>query len=529
MTLRSFSLEVGALGLVFYLLGAVASIIRFYLREKISSYVEAFALSVVALSMGLGLMSLLGLLLPPVSRSLFAAGMFGLLVLLSLSFFIWSFIKRRLIGISKRELLVLGAFLSLVVCSLGITYSSVRADHPMPDGAFVDKEDVLAVGVQKIVGNWPADNAIPFVVQEYFAKGISFKENHPILPGQEVVNRPILLSLITLPFRWAMTSIQEVQNPLPSFEYANANWPDYRVFLRDQESFGLFLAIGILFNATIILGAALFLLKFFKPGYWGLVLFGLLFVTSPYFTFHTFFTWPKNLAAFFVLSAIYFHFRNFKTSLVAACFALAYLSHPYAAIYMAVFLAYLCWQMGISKQSFKKIVLFLGSFLAVVLPWLLWTKIFLRFENDLFAQNFFNSSQNLKDFVWVRVYNIGEVVAPLHWHLFPFEIRNIISLSIVNVFGAVGSLLCGYAILNSRRITLSLEEKKCLGIVLASCLTLWVLFSVPSMVIAHGLQPAMALLIVFLVGKLESKRDKFLMLGQVVLNIFFAILYIRSL
>ena len=97
------------------------------------------------------------------------------------------------------------AILSLFIVScVSLTHLQIRFPRVLPDGLYVFKEHTLPVKLQVLAGVLPGDNYIPFVVQEYLLRDISFAREHPIAPGQEVSNRPILMALATAPFRAAL-------------------------------------------------------------------------------------------------------------------------------------------------------------------------------------------------------------------------------------------------------------------------------------------------------------------------------------
>ena len=91
----------------------------------------------------------------------------------------------------------------LLVLSLGLLHVDVRFPEPLADGNYVFKTPTTNVKVQYLT-SLPSDNYIPFVVAEFFLRGISFKKERPILPNNEVSNRTILMSLVVLPFRAAL-------------------------------------------------------------------------------------------------------------------------------------------------------------------------------------------------------------------------------------------------------------------------------------------------------------------------------------
>lgn len=94
------------------------------------------------------------------------------------------------------------------------------------------------------MGNFPADNYIPFVAEEFLARGISFAREHPLIPGQEVLNRPILLALAVVPFRVAFSPPPRQSGLLPQFPYAGMKYPDTVIFM-ESPGYREFLDVSI--------------------------------------------------------------------------------------------------------------------------------------------------------------------------------------------------------------------------------------------------------------------------------------------
>src|SRR4051812_428026 len=139
----------------------------------------------------------------PVARWIFVAA----LVALSVASAVY-FIARRVVPefsgtLSKPRKICLGLWLLLLLLGLGLLHLDVRLSEPLSDGIYIFKTPTTNVKVQYLT-SLPADNIIPYAVAEFFLRGVSFKEERPILPGNEVSNRTILMSLVALPFRVAL-------------------------------------------------------------------------------------------------------------------------------------------------------------------------------------------------------------------------------------------------------------------------------------------------------------------------------------
>ncbi len=131
----------------------------------------------------------------------------GLLIALTLLSAGYLLVRRVLpefsLALSKPEKISLALWALLLVLGLGLLHLDVRFPEPLPDGMFVFKTHTTNVKVQYLT-SLPADNYIPFAVAEFFLRGVSFQENRPILPGNEISNRTVLMSLTAMPFRVAL-------------------------------------------------------------------------------------------------------------------------------------------------------------------------------------------------------------------------------------------------------------------------------------------------------------------------------------
>jgi len=319
-----------------------------------------------------------------------------------------------------------------IVSCVSLTHLQIRFPRVLPDGPYVFKEHTLPVKLQVLTGGLPVDNYIPFVVQEYFLRDISFVREHPIVPGQEVSNRTILMTLATTPFRAALESPPRYETPLPRFDYVTQTWPDAGVFM-EGNGFRRFLAVGIVLNALVLLGAALVISA---HGPRTLLIPGLLLlVTSPFYLSQTIFTWPKSLAAFFLLLALHALARRKSSIWVAATGALAYHSHPYAAVFLLGFgchyAARALWKRD--RSEWRQLAYFGVTAGLALAPWFVWTRLVLPLPSDLIAQNLAGRGiDSLPGHLWVRVVNLGEAFVP--------GMLSVASLEAVSLFRA--AIMC---------------------------------------------------------------------------------------
>lgn len=442
---------------------------------------------------------------------------------------------------SPLESVTIGGFLLFGVVVLIITSIRFPLKDNLPDGAYVNKEHVSSVKIQSITGNLPADNAVPFVVEEYLAKNISFKENSPILPGQHVANRPILVSLVTLPIRLAFRSPKPLEN-LPTYEYVSTQWPDFRVLMRDEAAFSIFLGVGVFLNACLFLGVCLMATKIETISWRTSALLFLLFATSPYFIFQTMFTWPKSLAGFFIITSIFVYQKYKNSFLTGLLLALAYLSHPYAISYLIVAssIFFIFDKSETYYQRFARTAVIGLSFALFVSPWFIWIKFFVGGASDLISQNFTASGVTAFQFLWPRVANLMNTSIPTHLLSFDTHLTSLYANSSLNLAGAVGSLFFAFFASTAGFLGASgnsaqskylshqapADIKQGLWICGGASLILACVFSYPAVPLVHGWQPFAALIL--LLGVYWANISKIALCIcwlQVLINIAMAAIY----
>jgi hypothetical protein len=97
---------------------------------------------------------------------------------------------------------------------------------------------------------------------------------------------------------------------------------------------------------------------------------GLLAAVNPFVFTHVFFTWPKMLAAAFVLLHYTYVRERRAPLLIGVTAGLAYLSHPLAGIFVLPSLLVEC------LRGRRHALRTLGALVATVLPWQLWTALY---------------------------------------------------------------------------------------------------------------------------------------------------------
>jgi len=343
------------------------------------------------------------------------------------------------LSLNSRGIIYIGATYIFSVLLLILANTMISLGET-PDGAYVNKENINSVRIQRLAGNLPADNVLPFIAQEYLAKDLSFTENSPILPGQPVTNRPFLVSLLALPFRLVLLPIENETKVLPKFSYVGQDWPDYRILARNQLGYAAFMGVGVFLNASLLLAAGLFGLQIWREKKYDILLI-LLFISSPFYIFQTIFLWPKSLAAFYILFGAHIYLKSRLAFASGLLLGLAYLSHPYAVGYFIVGLLFI---LGINFRDkikgLKSAGQFSISFLITILPWVVWRDFIVNIPSNMVSQNLFVDGMVWQEFIWVRVVSVMRELLPVHFLANSFQYVNFYIEGSLNLVGAVGTL-----------------------------------------------------------------------------------------
>lgn len=427
-----------------------------------------------------------------------------------------------------QPVLSLAGWLGLTVTCIIISFLPVRLPDPLPDPMYVLKADRLHVRVQALTGGLPADNYVPFAVGEFFLRDIQFSQERPLLPGQEISNRPVLMALAVLPYRAVLDPPPKYVGRLPRFNYVGTSWPDAGV-LGEDRYFRQFLTVAIVLNATFIVAACLLMLEVGLSRRY--VVAGLiLLVCSPYFLNQTIFTWPKTLAAFYGILAAHatIYAKRWKVGGVLSAFG--YLAHPYALVLAAGI--GLCALVGGGKipltRRLQSATAFGLSFVILVLPWLIWSRFYLGIPSDLVQQNL-GTGASLLDMVWVRISNTYTTLAPGYLSMFPFDPERFVQGSLVSLTGSVGIFffIQGYA--GCASYFNRMRDLILFAIVIPGAMLIGI-FGIPTVPAMHGFQAISPL--VLLVGLKWMQDSSFgrwlipLVALQVVLNAM--MLYVRG-
>ncbi|MDQ6938752.1 MAG: hypothetical protein M3119_01190 [Verrucomicrobiota bacterium] len=380
-------------------------------------------------------------------------------------------------------------WLLFVALCTAVTHLAVRVPDSLPDGMYIFKKPTLNVKIQ-FMATAPADNFIPYAVAEYLLRGVSFQKERPILPANEVSNRTILMSLVAIPFRAAVSWPDYGSTYLGTYNYIGKSWPDVET-LYQEGSFRQFLTVGLLLNSLLLVGLIV-LFSNFESNNW-LVPACLLFATNLYAINQTIFTWPKAMAGFFIVLCWNALRRHYDPKIVGLCAAMAYHCHPSSiagAGGMGLWYALQAWR---SKKSLRPALEYALVFVLALLPWVIWTRAILGIPSDMIAQNFAGPGSEAAwtssiDFIWVRFCNLFRTFAPMPFSVYPFDLQAVIDYAMFCLPFAVGIFLIIPALTECWRLRKEERMLICYGMALPAAVILG-LYSTPALPMLHGWQP----------------------------------------
>ncbi|MEY2562434.1 MAG: hypothetical protein QOH88_627 [Verrucomicrobiota bacterium] len=399
------------------------------------------------------------------------------------------------ITLNRSMRIALLLWLAFLVTCLALVHVEVRWPAVLPDGQFIFKKHSMNLKVQYLT-TLPADNYIPPVVTEFFLRGISFKEHHPIMPANEVSNRTILMSLVALPFRAVLAWNQPANAALGTFSYLGKEWPDVEK-LNDDNCFDQFFVVGTFLNSLMLLGLLVLFAHFEIPQ--SVPVAALFYLTNPYFISQTIFTWPKAMAAFFLLLAWNSIRRAHDPRIVGLCAALAYHCHPATlptAASLGLWFIVRAWR---DKTGFKPTLYYGLTFLLMVLPWFVWTRICLQLPDDMFAQHFFREGapgllSEPMNFIWMRFFNLMVTLVPVSFMIYPFNLETALNYAVRCVPTILGLFLVVPAMRECAKLW-GPERMLLLYGVLIPATALLLLFGIPSQPALLGWQPVLGVLL----------------------------------
>jgi hypothetical protein len=208
------------------------------------------------------------------------------------------------------------------------------------------------------VTNLPPDHLFPVGVAQVFQHGGDLEQPHIGGPW-DLTDRTPLAGAATASVLSASGTTLPTR---PMWELPRAELvPE----VRDHHGYWFAHLVLVFFNCFVVVGIAAFAWSIF--GRRAATVAALVAAVNPYVFTHEFFTWPKMLAAYFVL----LHWvlvRERRLPVLAGVLAgLAYLSHPLAGLFVVPSLVVLL------VRDARRGLRALGGVLGVVLPWQVWT------------------------------------------------------------------------------------------------------------------------------------------------------------
>lgn len=378
---------------------------------------------------------------------------------------------------------------------VAVTHLRPTLPRNLPNGTYVFKTDTLNVRLQYLTG-LPSDNFLPYIVSEYFLRRISFRKAHPLLEGNEVSDRTILMSLVALPYRAAVAMPPRWKGPLARLPREQGRRPDVARLYRD-DSYRQVLVVGIFLNSLLLLGLICAFAGYsLDPAI--LPAGALLYLTSAYAITQTIFIWPKALAGFFLLLCWHAARRKFHPAVVALCAALAYHSHPLALPFAGGMALFYFVRVRRNEERPRSFFVYLCTLLLLLAPWFFWTQLTLHLPSDLLWQNIAGPGTapalaHPINFLWVRARNLSELFTPVMFFAYPFDSAVVAEAARNCLPGAVGLFLV-YPALVEATVFSRPRALWWWGMVMPLALIVAV-FSYPVPTIVHGFQAAVGGLI----------------------------------
>ena len=420
-----------------------------YLISRMLRTRESLVLFPMSIAFGICFLALVGSFLWLVNLVARETVVYFITAICILAFTVLTRSRREFMTFVRKNSLPLIAWFGVASIATMFSFLPINKPAELYDGPYVFKTWTLPVQIQSFAMDYPPDNAIPAVVTEFLANGIDFQVERPIMPGQEFANRPILASFASLPLRLALGSDDPNLSPLERFDYVGISWPNTLSIVSDHE-FRIFLSTAIPLNASLAAIATWLImqLSIFKGGANRKLLYSTItgfVVLNPFLIFHTIFTWPKNVAAMFIITSLIVIKSDIprKHLLGGILMGLAYWSHPMTMPFIFIAGIYIFFD-GISKDMLQKNLLSASKYLlttvAVIVPWILWTNVYMKMPFDLIAQNA-TPAGSLIEQIGVRLNNIFILSAPTHLNVQPMEIGSFLTSYMTNLWNPLGLLM----------------------------------------------------------------------------------------
>ena len=392
----------------------------------------------------------------------------------------------------------LPAFVSwflIVAIAASLTSIPIMEKSQLPDGPYVYKNWSVPVANQWAAGDLPTDNSLPYFTGEFLVRGINLAEVHPIMPGQEIINRTFGVSFLYLAFR-QLGGFETNEITIPTFNYVGVDWPDATVLYR-FDSYKVYNAVSLVTNGFLVF-VLVFVLSRIRPRTKFRIPPAILVGVFPFFVHQTFYTWTKSFGLAFTVLAIHFFLKSRYLS-SGLYLALSYHVHPMALIFIVTLTLF-----NLIKSRQLKFSLILPP-IASILLWQLWART-TNLSSDLIQQNLF-SNQSLIDHLFARIGSVGVFLNPGIFSIYPFNLRNFVNSW--NISGMLIALLFGLWILLSQKNVSyrSSYENAFLQISLISFVLSIFIFSKPVPVQFFGGQLLIICTLIFVLSRLKTMFD----------------------
>ncbi len=242
----------------------------------------------------------------------------------------------------------------LSLAFVGLSFNSKYTYLPDPSSMPNRNYSVQTVKVLNIAQTNADDNYIPYRQAQFFVNrsdpakdsfisewGVSFFQRTPLMGAVTANYFNMLHDKPPIDFTWSATAAD------PDHTYAK------------------FQIISSVLNSLFIVPGFLILVKFFNRK---TAIIGCLFmVTSQFFLYNAFFSWPKSLVAFFILLSwlLLLEKKMRYTVLAGVASGAAYLTHDLATLYIGTSVLLLLY-----NKRFRETFVLGASSLALALPWL---------------------------------------------------------------------------------------------------------------------------------------------------------------
>ena len=410
--------------------------------------------------------------------------------------------------------------------AIGFVLAVRPSTFPRPDGAYVYKADSLSVSLQRWAGDLPPDNLLPTAVASLLVDDVDFRKERPVMPGQEVTNRPVGAALvISAILRLGDDPLVGV--PVGRFDYVGTNWPDVTSHISGtRQRVGL--AVGVTLNGLIalpIVGLASLLIprrRFVLPTA-GAVL------ASPLLITQTIFTWPKAASGFFLLTVVLSAFVQRERRVEAAAtstasarpaglvahnagngllIGLAWWMHPTGLVLAPALCVFLLGEWR-HRQRWTGFPITCAAVGLTIAPWIAWTK-FVAIPSNLLEQN--QAAMGLFGALRIRVANL--LTTTRMPNVGPDISAEGINRDLVTTIWGAGGLLLVLAVLtviqpvDNARATHGKRWRDCLLFAALGTGLIAATFGVPQVIVLHGMVVVLPLAVLSSVGAASTRLTR---------------------